>query len=181
MPSSWASAGRLVAAMLAAKPAANAQGRKERRKQGPRLKARGFRQYGKAATPSVALIPLTGPHPKTKVRGQKAKSKQTQGLIGQFRDKQVWRRPLVWGITGPNRIRATSSKDYRAVMRSRRFAALFSASLLAGCSSGTTLGDILPSMPSMPTMPDLGLSSIGIGTPASQPAKTTGLAVSDEP
>jgi gamma-glutamyltranspeptidase/glutathione hydrolase len=33
----------------------------------------------------------------------------------------------------------------------------------------------------MPTMPDLGLSSIGIGTPASQPAKTTGLAVSDEP
>jgi gamma-glutamyltranspeptidase/glutathione hydrolase len=63
-------------------------------------------------------------------------------------------------------------------MRYRRFAALFSAFLLAGCSS---LDDMLPTMPSMLAMPDIGLSSVGIGKPAAEPAKTTGLAVSDEP
>ena len=54
----------------------------------------------------------------------------------------------------------------------RRLIALFTASLLTGCSS---LDDMIP------TMPDIGLSSVGIGTPTAQPAKTTGLAVSDEP
>src|ERR1700691_5220290 len=63
-------------------------------------------------------------------------------------------------------------------MRYRRFAALFSAFLLAGCSS---LDDMMPTMPSMPAMPDIGLFSVAIGKPAAEPAKTTGLAVSDEP
>jgi gamma-glutamyltranspeptidase/glutathione hydrolase len=51
----------------------------------------------------------------------------------------------------------------------RRPVSLLAAFLLAGCSS-------LDSM-----VPDVGLSDIGIGQPSAQPAKTTGLVVSDEP
>jgi len=64
-------------------------------------------------------------------------------------------------------------------MHCPRIVAVFSASLLAGCSG--TVGDMLSDMPSMPTMPDIGLSSIGIGKSSSEAAKITGLAVSDEP
>jgi gamma-glutamyltranspeptidase/glutathione hydrolase len=54
-------------------------------------------------------------------------------------------------------------------MRYRRFFSLLLAPLLAGCS---TLDSLVPSMP------DLGM---GIGQPSFEAAKTTGLAVADEP
>ena len=61
-------------------------------------------------------------------------------------------------------------------MRTRRFLSLLLAPLLVGCSTLDSL---------VPTMPDLGLSdvgsAVGLGGPSFEAAKTTGLAVSDEP
>jgi gamma-glutamyltranspeptidase/glutathione hydrolase len=61
-------------------------------------------------------------------------------------------------------------------MPSRRLLSLFIVPLLAGCSTLDSL---------VPPMPDLGLgdvgSAVGLGGPSFEAAKTTGLAVSDEP
>ena len=54
-------------------------------------------------------------------------------------------------------------------MRYARFLGLLAVPLIAGCSTLDSL------------VPDISMSSVGIGAPAIQPAKTTGLAVSDEP
>jgi gamma-glutamyltranspeptidase/glutathione hydrolase len=58
-------------------------------------------------------------------------------------------------------------------MRHRPLLSLLAASLLCGCS---TISDYLPPAPVMPD-----LSMVGLGQPESAAAKTTGLAVSDEP
>ena len=57
-------------------------------------------------------------------------------------------------------------------MRHRRFLALLAASLLSGCSTVESI---------MPDFSNTDLSMVGIGKPQSVAAKTTGLAVSDEP